>query len=125
MRRVVASVFLLLEGLAGAVWVAGLLPVIAGYDLVVILLVVARLLVGMCLCTSGWLLSAARPPGEALARLALLASAILTTLETGFRLVPTNADPTYRWVTVGLYWAYAAGMAWLVSRLAPPAESTI
>jgi len=58
--------------------------------------------------------------GEARLRLAgrvLLGSAGLLTLEVGFRLAPSNLDPTFRWWIVGGYWAYVLAAQWVVRRI--------
>lgn len=119
MLRLVPAAFLLVEGLSSALRVAGLMSALAGHGAVAVVVVLLRLPVGMMQFTGGWLLAAARPPGDTVARIAFLTSAVLTTLETGFRLAPTNADPTYRWPIVGAYWIYALGMTWLVGRVVP------
>ena len=59
--------------------------------------------------------------GRRAGRWSLIASALLTPLEIGWRLVPTNTDPTYRWALVAGYWVYAMA-AWRV--LAPVNQSS-
>jgi len=77
-----------------------------------------RGLVGALQFTSGWLLLTRRLPAVVRAQAALVASALLVVLESGFRLVPTNALPTYRWVWVAVYAVYAIGMCLFLSSLA-------
>lgn len=116
--RLVPSILLILEGLASGVWVAGLLSALPGHSAFTIVLILIRGLVGAVQFMSGWLLLTGRLPAVVLAQGALLAGGVMATLETGFRLVPTNGDPTYRWVLVGTYWLYALGMSWYIGRLA-------
>jgi hypothetical protein len=123
MRRVIPAAFLGLEGLASAVWVAGLIQALPGHSPTAIAVVLARGLVGALQISSGGLLLMRRLPAPVLAQAAFLASALLTTLETGLRLGPSNADPTYRWLWVAVYWAYALGMIALI-RLRPRTGAT-
>lgn len=116
--RLVPSILLILEGLASGVWVAGLISALPGHGPITIVLVLVRGVLGSVLFMFGWLLLTGRLPAAALAQAALMAAGVMTTLETGFRLVPSNSDPTYRWVLVGVYWAYALGMSWYIGRLA-------
>ena len=117
MRRLVPATFLLLEGVAGAVWVAGLVSLLQGYSTLTAVLVTLRGLTGALQCASGVMLLAYRPPAAVFGQVAFLCGGTLAVLETGFRLVPTNSFPTYRWMWVGLYWIYAAGMILLLRRL--------
>ena len=57
---------------------------------------------------AAWMLLKDSLGGRRLATATLAASAALVTFETGWRLVPTNLDPTYGWWLVGAYWLYAA-----------------
>jgi hypothetical protein len=116
--RLAPAVLLILEGLSSGVWVAGLLGSLQGHGAVAVILVLARGLVGALQFTSGWLLLTRRLPAIVLAQAALLVSALLVVLETGFRLVPSNAVPTYRWLWVAVYLAYALGMSVFLSSLA-------
>lgn len=117
MLRAIAACFLLLEGVSGAVWVAGLVALLQGYSALTAVLVIARGIVGALQCASGAMLLARRPPAAAFGQLAFALGAVLATVETGFRLVPTNADPTYRWIWVAIYWVYALGMIALLRRI--------
>ena len=114
MGRSIPAAFLLVEGLVNAIWVAGLVVALQGYGAVAVALVLARGLAGALQGSSGWMLLAGRPPGVVLGQAAFGFSATLAVLETGLRLAPSNADPTYRWLWVGGYWAYALGMIVLI-----------
>ena len=52
-----------------------------------------------------------------LARVVLVASAVLTTFEIGLRWAPTSLFPSYRWPAVGLYWLYALVGVWVVKKM--------
>src|SRR5437016_120041 len=97
MMRLVLPTLLILEGMLAALRIANLLPTIMVYDAVALILIALRGGVGALAFVSGWLLRIKRPPGETLAQAALLSSAVLTTLEIGARLAPSNLDPAYRW----------------------------
>lgn len=102
---------LVVDGLLSALWVARLVPVVAAYDPLVLLLILARGLVSALLITAGSMLFRAAPPGPLFARSAVLTSALLLTLEIGFRLSPSSLFPSYRWPAVAGYWAYAGAIA--------------
>jgi hypothetical protein len=50
----------------------------------------------------------------------LLVSAVLLTIETGWRLTPTDLDPTWRWPLVAAYWVYALGAVYALRRATVP-----
>jgi hypothetical protein len=58
-----------------------------------------------------WLIEQ-RPIAVGVARVTLVGSAVLTTLELGWRLAPSNLDPAWRWPVVVGSWIYAA--VWLM-----------
>lgn len=103
----VIAFLLLFESAFNALHVAGLLAVIGGYDPVAKLLIVTRGLVGALQFAGGWTLMARRPAGSVLARAALVAAAIVTTLDVGFDLAPMDVYPWWRWQVTAAYWAYA------------------
>lgn len=107
---------LILEAVNSGLWIARLLPSLGVRGWTVIALVAARGLVSSVEIVSAVMLRMRRPSGPPLARMALLASAILMPLEIGFRLVPTSMDPTYRWWVAGAYWAYVAVVVRLLPR---------
>lgn len=123
MRRTIPAAFLLFEGVSGAVWVAGLISMLQAYGVLTAVLVVARGLAGALQCAGGVMLLTRRPPGQVFGQLGFASGAVLATLETGFRFVPTNSFPTYRWVWVAIYWVYALGMIALLRRLAAHDEA--
>lgn len=103
----VFSVLLLLEGLSTALRTTTRLTVLLVYPPLTIAFIAARFLVAVQQFSAGWMVMSGRPPGPPIARWALLESAVLLTLELGFRFAPTNLFPAYRWWAVGGYWAYA------------------
>lgn len=115
MRQALA--FLLsLEAIVTVIWIAGLLPSMAAYDASVLGLIAGRAIVAAALFMGGWLLLHQRPAAAPIARSALLVSAGLMTVEIGFRMAPTNLDPTFGWPVVMLYWLYALGVWWYLRR---------
>lgn len=112
----IAAFLLIIDALLTGVWLANLLPVLGAYDLVVIGLLIARGLTAAALFMGGWLLLGNRPAATAIARGALLVSAALITIEIGFRLSPSNLDPTFTWPFVVLYWLYALVVRWYLGR---------
>jgi hypothetical protein len=97
--------------------VAEQLPSIGMFAAGPLLVVVARAVVGALQLISGWLLFGARPPAVPIARIAVVSSAVVTTVGIGGRLAPTDLDPAFRWYAVAAYWAYALGLRWLLKRL--------
>ena len=67
--------FLIAEGVWSAFWIAGLLPTLAIYPGLVVILVSLRAVLAALACSSGWWLATGRPAGPVLARWALLGSA--------------------------------------------------
>jgi hypothetical protein len=90
------------------------IPDLPGYDAIAITLIVATAAVGALQLTSGVLLMERRLPGPALGRIALLLSAVLTTLVVGFRLAPSDVYYWIRWEFVAGYWVYAAIGIWVL-----------
>jgi hypothetical protein len=115
-RRLVAGWFLL-EAVGTAVWIATLLPTMADRDLGTWILVGARGGVGALEMAVGVMLGDLRAAVPANALWLPIASAALVVFEVGFRLAPTNLDPTFRWWFVGAYGMAAALIAgWLSQR---------
>jgi hypothetical protein len=96
------------EALYTALWLAGLLPGLAGRNAVALGLISGRATVAAVQGVAAWLLLSRSTSGQAFATAALIGSAPLLPFETGWRLAPTNLDPTYSWWVVGAYWMYAA-----------------
>jgi hypothetical protein len=90
------------------------IPDLPGYDAIAITLIVATAAVGALQLTSGVLLMERRLPGPALGRIALLLSAVLTTLVVGFRLAPSDVYYWIRWEFAAGYWVYAAIGIWVL-----------
>jgi hypothetical protein len=116
--RVVIAILLIGEGLLTGTWIAGRLPALAAYPLVVIGLVLVRGLVGAWQFAGGYLLLLRRghPAGAVLAAWSLIASAALLTIELGAQLSPSSLFPSYRWPVLGAYWAYAIAAWWWIRR---------
>jgi hypothetical protein len=102
---------LVVEGLTTGWWLARILPSLQGYDRAALILVAARAVIGGMQLAGGFFLVSRRLAAATLARVALLASAMLTTFEIGARMAPTDLDPTFRWPLVIAYWIYALAAA--------------
>ena len=120
-RREIAAIvtrllatLLIAESMFGGLRVAGLVSRLSGYDEVAVALIVARGFLGTLQFVGGWLLANRRPQAFVLAPWALVGGAILTPLDVGLGLAPTDVYPWLRWqVTLG-YDIYAlAGAAFL------------
>lgn len=105
--RALVPALVLIEGVAGAVRLAGFVQSLAVYGPIALTLLALRGLVCAMQITGGWWLAARRPTAPAIVRVAMLASLVLTVAETGFRLAPTSLDPTFRWWAVAAYAVYA------------------
>jgi hypothetical protein len=110
--RRLLSFLLIAEGVTTLFWLVQLLSSLMWRDRASIAIVLARGVVGAMQLTSGWWLAMQRLAAPALARVSLLLSAGLITLEIGARLSPSDLDPTFRWPLVGAYWVYALVAAW-------------
>jgi hypothetical protein len=102
------AVLLIVEAFGTAHAVTQILPNVGVYRWWTLLLIGARILVAGVQFVAAMKLWRDDAFGLPIARAAVLASAILLTFEIGWRLSPTNSDPTFRWWFVGGYWAYAA-----------------
>ena len=107
-----------MEVAVNSLWIAQLLSSIVYRRPLTWVLFLARVVLTALELKSATLLLDERNAGPALVRAVLLASAALLTLEVGFRLAPTNLDPTFRWWLVGAYWAYALVIRWVLRRSA-------
>ena len=112
--RVILALALIVESIFNALYVAGLLRALSIYDAVAIALIFARGMTGALLCAGGWTLMTRRPAGAAIARLALIVAAVLTTLDVGFNLAPTSVYPWWRWQVTAGYWVYAMVGIWIL-----------
>jgi hypothetical protein len=101
-------VLILLEGVTGGLWIARLLSTLTARGAGVVLLIGLRGLVSVVQMVSFMLLVKDSVEGRRLGIWSLVCSAILMVPEIGWRLAPTNTDPTFRWGLVGAYWVYAA-----------------
>jgi hypothetical protein len=118
MRQLVRVLALLLiaEGVWTLVWFTQLLSSLSWRDKTSVAAILARGLAGAMQLTTGWGLASRRPSSPALAKWVLLVSAVLLTIETGWRLTPTDLDPTWRWPLIAVYWLYALVAAWFLQR---------
>jgi len=112
--RVVVGLALVAESALTALWMTGLLPTLAVYDDVTLALIALRVIVALVGFAAGVMLLRGQAPGPLFARVALLVSAPLQTVEIGFRLTPSNLFPDYRWPVVAAYWVYACVALWIV-----------
>ena len=103
---------LIAESLFGALNFTQLISQIGIYTPLTIALILLRAVVNAFLFVGGWTLANRRPPGPALARYALLASAVLTVLDVGLNLAPTMVYSWWRWQFTATYAVYAAACIW-------------
>lgn len=114
MRRLI-GVALMVDGLVVALWFTTLLDSLGTRDPLSVAAIVVRLLLGALCVIAGWLVTQRRPPGDALAPAVTMATALVVTAGTVWRLIPTNLDPSWRLPVAGLYWC-AAVIFWLALR---------
>ena len=110
--RFVLGPLLIVEALMTSLWIARHISGMTSRDTITIVLFVIRAITGAFAVVSGVWLIERRPIARPIARAVLLASAMLTTLELGFRLAPSSLDPAWRWPVVVASWIYAA--VWLI-----------
>jgi hypothetical protein len=106
--RAILPTLLLLEAALSALWIWGLVPGFPARDMATIAIVSTRGVVSVFQMVSSWCLRTGRPFAATLTQRTLVAAGLLMTLEIGFRLAPTNLDPTFTWHVVIAYWAYVA-----------------
>ena len=114
--RFILALALIVESVFNALYVAGLLRALSIYDGVAVALILARGMTGALQFTGGWTLMTKRPGAAVLARLALIVSAALTTVDVGFNLAPTSVYPWWRWQVTIAYWIYAVLGIYLTRR---------
>ena len=112
--RKVIAVLMLLEVGINALWIAEVLPSIAVRDAMTWALILVRGVLTALEFTAATNLWQGSAAASALARRVLAASAALMLLETGFRLAPTNLDPTFKWWVTGAYWVYMLAAGWVL-----------
>jgi len=97
---------LIAESLFGALNFTQLISQIGIYTPLTIALILLRGVVNAFLFVGGWTLANKRPQGPALARAALLTSAVLTVFDVGLNLAPTMTYPWWRWQVTAGYGIY-------------------
>lgn len=115
MTRVLAFL-LIAEAIFNGLYVAGLIGALPGHDTIVVVFIFARGILAALQFSGGWTLAERRPSGIALARTALVAGALLTTLDVGLNLAPTSVPYWYRWHATTVYWVYALVAVWYLSK---------
>jgi hypothetical protein len=111
---ILLGLLLVVEGLSTGLWIARIVPMLSYLNALIIALAILRGLTGAMQTVGGFSLLAGRRHTIGLCQVSLIASAMLTTLEIGARIAPSNLDPTWRWPLTGAYWVYAIGAsAWL------------
>ena len=108
---------LVLEAANSGLWLAKLLPTLAVRDWTSVALILLRAGVSSLQLAAAVFVRTGRLSGVPMVRAGLAGSALLIPFEVGLRLVPTNADPTYRWWMVAGYWAYVTVAIRLTARL--------
>ena len=116
------ALLLIAESLVGALNFTQLVSQIGIYTPLTIALILVRALVNAFLFVGGWTLANRRPQGPALARYALIASAVLTIFDLGFNLAPTMVYPWWRWQMTIAYAVYAAVCVWVLQVSAQQAD---
>jgi hypothetical protein len=115
---------LLFEAALTIAWLTSLLSTMRVYGALTIVLMAARAVVGALQFVAWVLLSRTTrgagtlpPSAVPIARAAVSASAVLFVAEVGFRLSPSNLDPTFRWMYVLAYWLYAGVVLAVLARI--------
>ena len=113
----VLAILLLFDGLTSGALASQYVSTISVRGAVFDLTLVARVVVSGLSVVCGWLILRRRPQGVALAPLALMASAALTTVEVGLDVLPPMLSPAWRWPAIAAAWIYALGWSWYVRRV--------
>ena len=113
--RIIAFL-LIAESLFGALNFTQLIAQIGIYTPLTIVLILLRAIVNALLFVGGWTLANHRPQGPALARYALVASAVVTLFDVGLNFAPTGVYTWWRWQVTAGYAVYVAICLWVLSR---------
>ena len=116
--RAVVALLLAVEALNSLLWASRILSAAAAYDIVVLGMVGARVVVSALQGASAWMLVTRALPAIPLARLAFVSAAVLLVFEVGMRLSPSSLPPALRLPVVVAYALYAASCAAGLTRLA-------
>jgi hypothetical protein len=112
MLRAVLIILLAIEGGVTLLKTTTLVYTIAAYDPVTIVIIASRALVAAGLITSAWLLANDALPARAIARAAVVASAVLYIFDAGLALAPSIAPVFFRTEFLIAYWLYALIAVW-------------
>ncbi len=115
--RTAIALLLGIEALVGVQGLARFVEVAAAYDATVWLMAALRAVVTVLQGTAAWTLWRAMPPGPLFARVAVVSSAVVLTLEVGAHLAPSSLPPGTRGPVIVAYWVYAALVLLLLRRL--------
>ena len=113
--RLVLAGALYVEALYTAFWFTTRLQTLFFYDYLTIALTFARAGVAVLQFSAASQLAGRRPAARPLTRAALLAGAMMFTLEIGFGLASTTILPSQRWRFVAGYWVLV-GIGWWILR---------
>jgi hypothetical protein len=105
------------EALLGLQGLARFVEIAAAYDATVWLMAALRAVVTVLQGTAGWTLWRTMPPGPLFARVAIVSSAVVLTLEIGAHLAPSSLSPGTRGPVIVAYWLYATVALLVLRRL--------
>lgn len=117
-RRLI-GVWLMADGAWTGLWFSGLADSLGGRDAASVIAIVARLLLAALSVTAGWLISQRRPAGAPLGIAALVFLALFNLIDAGTGVLPSNLDPSFRWLAA---WVQAAGAMVAILLLRPARE---
>jgi uncharacterized membrane protein (DUF2068 family) len=115
--RTAIALLLGIEAFVGLQGLARFVEIAAAYDAAVWLMAALRAAVTVMQGTAAWTLWRAAPPGPLFARVAVVSSAVVLTLEIGARLAPSSLPPGTRVPVIVAYWVYAAAVLLALKRL--------
>jgi uncharacterized membrane protein (DUF2068 family) len=115
--RTAIALLLGIEALVGLQGLARFVEIAAAYDATVWLMAALRGVVTVLQGTAAWTLWRAAPPGPLFARVAVVSSAVVLTLEIGAHLAPSSLPPGTRGPVIVAYWVYAAVVLLVLRRL--------
>lgn len=109
MRRVV-GVALMVDGLLAVYGFTMLLASLGTRDRASVAVIVVRAAAAGLATIAGWLVTQRRPPGDALAIVAAVVTAVAVTVGMVWQLLPTNLGPDFRLPVALVYCAAAVGV---------------